>query len=68
MIPILAVVSGDSIVSALIWVVCIGVVFWLLHWLLTYIAPPEPFLKVGKVLLALGAVIILIKVIMGLAE
>lgn len=67
MIPILAAVSGQAVVSALIWLVCIGLVFWLLNWLISYVALPEPFAKVAKVLLAVSAVIVLINVIMSLA-
>lgn len=64
MIPILAAISGESIVSAVIWVICLGVVFWLLNYLLDYVAPPQPFLKIGKVILMIAAVIVLINCIM----
>lgn len=61
------VVSGEGIVSALIWLVCMGLVFWLLFWLITYVALPEPFAKVAKVILAVAAVVFLINILMGLA-
>jgi hypothetical protein len=48
-------------------VICIGLVFWLLWWLLDYIKPPEPFYKVGRVLLAVAAVLFLINILMALA-
>lgn len=67
MLTILAVISGQALISSLVWLICIGLVFWLLWWLLQYIAPPQPFLKVGQVILAVAAVIILINFIMSLA-
>jgi hypothetical protein len=53
--------------SLLIGIVCVGLVFWLLWWLLGYINPPEPFMKVGKVILAVIGVVILINLLMSLA-
>jgi hypothetical protein len=62
-----AVVSGESIIQALVYLVCIGLVFWLLWWLIQYIALPEPFAKVARVILALAAVIILINILLSIA-
>ncbi len=62
-----ATVSGESMAGALIELVCVGVVFWLLWWLLGYIGLPEPFNKVARVILALAAVLILINMLMGFA-
>jgi hypothetical protein len=63
----IAAISGSQIVSALIWLICIGLVFWLCNWLVSYIGLPEPFAKVAKVIIAVAAVIFLINVIMSLA-
>lgn len=63
-LPILAVISGESIVEAIIWLVCLGVVFWLLNYLIDYIQPPAPFLKVAKVILMIAAVVVLINVVL----
>jgi hypothetical protein len=60
-------ISGAVIVQALIFLICLGMVFWLLWWLLAYVNPPEPFKKVGNVILAIAAVIVLINVLMTLA-
>ncbi len=61
------IVSGPSIISAIIWIVVYGLIFWLLWWLIAYIAPPEPFAKIARVILALAAVILLINVLLGIA-
>lgn len=63
----LAQVSGEAVVHTLLYVVILGVVFWLLWWLVSYLAPPEPFAKVARAILAIAAVIVLISVLMGMA-
>lgn len=59
--------GGDSLVNALIWLVAIGIVCWLLWWFLDFAKVPEPFNKVGRVLIALVAVIFLIRFVMSIA-
>lgn len=63
----LAAVSGESIIGGLIWIIVIGLVFWLLWWLISYIQLPEPFAKVARVILALAAVVLLINFLLGIA-
>lgn len=63
---ILANVSGKDLVQSVLWVVAMGVVFWLLWWLCDYVKIPEPFNKVVRIILAVAAVILLINLIMGL--
>ena len=63
----LAAISGESLVQSLVYLICIGVVFWLLWWLLDYCKVPEPFNKVGRIILAVAAVLILINILLGLA-
>lgn len=58
-----AVGSGEGLVNALVYVVALGLILWLLWWFLDYVKVPEPFNKVGKVLLALVAVVLLIRLI-----
>lgn len=60
----LAAVSGDSLTNALVYVVALGLVLWLLFWLLDFAKVPEPFNKVGKVLLAVVGVVLLIRLIL----
>ena len=54
-----------DLLSLLVWVVILGLVFYLLWWLLAKIALPEPFGKVATVILALAAVVILIGILTG---
>jgi hypothetical protein len=61
---ILAAISGRSIVTAVVWVVVAGIIWWLLNWLLDYCKVPEPFNRVGKVILAILAVLVLINAIL----
>lgn len=63
----LAAISGESVVEAIIWLVCLGVVFWLLNYLIDYINPPAPFGKVSKVILMIASVVVLINVVMTIA-
>jgi len=63
----LSVVSSDSLIQSLIYLICVGVVFWLIWWLIGYVALPEPFNKVARVIVAVAAVIFLINILMGLA-
>jgi hypothetical protein len=51
----------------LIYVVILGLVFWLLWWGLGRIGLPEPFNKVATVILVLAAVITCLYILMGIA-
>lgn len=64
---ILAAISGQAMVQAVIWLVIAAVVFWLLNWLIGYIGVGEPFAKVLKVIMAIIAVLICINALMTLA-
>jgi len=57
--------NSDQIINAVIWLVVAGIIFWLLTWLIDYCGIPQPFNKVAKVLVALVAVVILIKVLLS---
>ena len=48
----------------MIWLIGLGLIFWLLWWLIDYVKIPEPFSKVARVILAVIAVILLIRLIM----
>jgi hypothetical protein len=52
--------------NALIWIVVAGVIFYLLWWLLNVLALPAPFDKVARAILAVVAVVILIKFLLAL--
>jgi hypothetical protein len=62
----LYIIHADGLVNLLIWLIGMGIIFYLLWWLIAYIALPEPFAKVARVILAFVAVIILIDLILSL--
>lgn len=66
LIPMFA-VSTDQMVNAVIWLVCIGLIVWLLWFLIDYAKIAEPFNKIAKVLLMLFAVILLIRIVLKFA-
>ncbi len=59
-------ISLSAVVTVIIYLIVAGLVFWLLWWLVGYIAPPEPFRKVANVVLAIAAVLVIIGVLMSL--
>ncbi len=63
----LAVINGQDIVTAVVWVVVAATVFFILNWFLEYCGVPEPFHKVAKVIIALVTVVVLINALLGLA-
>lgn len=68
LLPILGAISGEAVISVLVWVVVVGIIFWLLWWLLGYVGLPEPFNKVARVILALAAVLMLINALLTLVD
>ncbi len=66
MIPMLAEISGDSLIHALIALVIWGLILWLCWWGLAKIAPPEPFMKIGTVVLVLLTIVVLINILLGI--
>lgn len=63
----LAQISGDALVHSILFLIILGVIFGLLWWLVNYIALPEPFGKVLRVILAIAAVVVCINVLLSLA-
>lgn len=61
-----AVPSVEGLISLLIWLVVVGLIFFLLWWFVGYIGLPEPFNKVARVLIGLVAFIILIYLLLGI--
>jgi len=61
----LSAISSNDLVSALIWIIVVGVIFWLLIWLIGYCKLPEPFNKIARILIAVVAVVILINILLG---
>ncbi len=63
---LLAAISGQELTHAVMTIIVVGLIYWLLTWLIGYIALPEPFSKVAKIILAVVAVFFLINVLLGL--
>lgn len=60
---LMALADGDQLINAVIWLVGIGLIAWLLWWLVDYTKPPEPMAKVARVLIAIVVVVMLIRII-----
>lgn len=60
--------SLSAAVSVFIYLLVAGLIFGLLWWLVTYIAPPEPFAKVARVVLAVLAVLVIIGILLSLVN
>ena len=59
-------ISISAAVSIIVYLVVAGLIFWLLWWLVNYIAPPEPFRKVANVVLAILAVLVVIGILLSI--
>lgn len=64
---ILAQVSGNALLNGLVWLVVVGLICYLLWWLIGYMGLPAPFDKVARCVLALVAVVLLINWLLGLS-
>lgn len=66
MITTMAAISGEQLVTLVIWLLIAGTIFWLLSWLIDYVNPAEPFKKIARVVIAIIAVILCINALLGL--
>lgn len=55
-----------DLIRLVVWVVVLGLVFWILFWGIGKIGLPEPFNKIAIAIIVLVAVIILINFLLGL--
>ena len=60
-------ITVAELVRAVVMIVVLGLIVWLLYYLINYISPPEPFKKVAMVVLLVFAVLICIGVLLSLA-
>ena len=60
-------ISSSGILSLLVTLVLAGLIFWLVWWFINYIALPEPFNKVARVLIGLAALVFLMDLLLGLS-
>jgi len=58
-------ISISMAVTVLLYLVVGGLIFWLLWWLVSYVALPEPFNKIAHVVLAVLAVFVVIGILLG---
>jgi hypothetical protein len=64
---ILAAVTESGIVNAIVWICCIGLIFYLLYWLIGKLGVPEPFNKIAYAILAILSVIFCIRLLFRFA-
>jgi ABC-type multidrug transport system permease subunit len=65
-VDMIAAIAASGLLNLLVQIVVAAVIFWILHYVINYINPPEPFKKVLMVILILVAAIFLINVLLGL--
>lgn len=58
--------NPQEMMRFVLYIIVIGLVLWLLWWLIGYAALPEPFAKVAKIILAVVAVFFLINLLLSL--
>lgn len=56
----LATISGQSLVNNLVSLIVVGIIIWLLYWVIGKVGLPEPFNKVATVILAVASAVFLI--------
>ena len=54
-----------NLLPLIVSLVIAGLIFWLVWWFIDYIALPEPFSKVIKVLIGLAALLYLLGILTG---
>jgi ABC-type glucose/galactose transport system permease subunit len=58
-------ISIQGAVTAIIYLIVGGLIFFLLNWLIDYVGIPEPFHKIAKVILAILAVLVVIGLLLS---
>lgn len=64
--PLLAVINGADLVTALVGLIVFGLIAWLLFWLIEYCSLPEPINKVARVVLVIAIVLVLINFLLSI--
>ena len=59
-------ISISAVIMVVLYLVVVGVIFWLLNWLIDYCGVPDPFNKVARIILAVLAVFICIALLLSL--
>ena len=64
---LLAAISGQSLVSFLVWAVVICLIWFIVQWVLGQVPIPEPGRTVIRVVMALILAVLLINALLGIA-
>lgn len=59
-------ISLSALLYALLTLVVVGLIFWVIDWFISYANPPEPFKNVARVILALGAMLLVVGALISL--
>jgi len=59
-------ISLSALIHVVLVLIVVGLVCWLLWWLIAYVGLPEPFNKIARVLVAVLAVLVVIGVLLSL--
>ena len=65
-LSIITTITGQGLLNLILWIIIIGLIFWLLHWAIGAIGIPEPFHKIARAILIIAAVIIIINLLFAL--
>ncbi len=63
-LPMLSVINGDAIVSAVIWIVVAALIYFVVMWGIEKIGIPEPFHKIAIALVVLMVVVLLVNALL----
>jgi putative Mn2+ efflux pump MntP len=63
----LAALTESNITNAIVWIGCMGLIIWLLYWLIGKLAIPEPFNKIAYAVLAIVSVVFCIRILFKFA-
>lgn len=59
-------ISASALLGLVIWLLCIGIIIWLVFWILGQFPMPEPIGKIIKIVIVVIAVILVINILMTL--
>lgn len=59
-------ISINSLLYLVVYIVVLGLIFYAIWWFIGYVAPPEPFNKVLRVIVGLVALIIVVSLLLGI--
>ncbi len=66
MLTLLAAISGDALLNAVIWIVVAALIYFVVMWGIDKIGIPEPFHKIAVALVVLVVVVLLINALLGI--